>query len=118
MTTTAHDPGPVPPPSTSEVELATRIRVIAAIHALAAWLTDNPDVPLPHSIDVRANAGPGWRSPDAERLDRLDRFAELHGAERYTIEEVYEYAKLHLGRPDTHGAELTYTMSTTRKDKH
>lgn len=109
-----NDPGPVPPPTESEGATARRIRVVAALHSVAQWITDNPQVPTPVSVALWAAPAEG---PDADRLAELDRFAEATGADRYGLAEIHEYAKYHLGTPAHHGAEITYTLATTRKDK-
>lgn len=114
------DPGPVPPATESDRQLADRIRGIAAIHALAQWLTDHPDAPMPHTIDVRVSAGTIW-TPDAARMDTLERFAEVHGAHRYALpsddgKRRHEYAKLILATTPHHGLDINYTLSTTLTD--
>lgn len=115
MTQTTYDPGPVPEPTQADRQKSHRMHVIAAVHAMAQWLADHPDAPVPHTVQMIARPMTGVDT-DASRVDSLDRFAEGHGAHRYGLEHRYEYAKVHLGTEDSHGAECTYTLSTTRRD--
>jgi hypothetical protein len=86
---------------------AQRIRVIAALHGAAQWLTDNPDIPTPNDISIWSNP------PAAGDVAAVDAFAELHGAERYTLQN-HEYAKVRIGTQ--RDADVTYTLAITRKD--
>ncbi len=108
------DPGPVPPPTASDREVANRVRAIAAIHALAQWLTDNPDAPIPWSIEVNADPRTAPAAVDQERIDALDAFADAHGAER-TKHGPHHFALLKLARIPTHGVEINYIMTTTQQ---
>lgn len=118
MSQIENDPGPVPPPTEQDRLIANRLRVIAALYAMVRWLTEHPDAPTPHTITMIARPPQGvpYSSPDGPRVAALDRFAETHAADRYAIEQ-HEYAKVRLGEQDSHGAEITYTVSTTRTDQ-
>jgi hypothetical protein len=113
-----NDPGPVPPMTDHDHAVLLRVRVIAAIHAMAQWLLDHPDAPTPVSIRMIARAGEIHNTTDAERVAVLDEFHSMHpDSDRYTLPGngrcQHEYAKVHLGGQESHGAELTYTVSTT-----
>lgn len=110
------DPGPVPPPTEQDRQLARRIRAIAAIHSLAAWFTDNPDAPLPWLIEVEAEPLEDRAAPDDARLNAMDRFAELHSASR-SARGPHHFAEIPLATEKHHGVEIRYVMSTTVKGR-
>lgn len=89
---------------------AQRLRVIAAIHALAQFLTDFPDVPTPYKIEAWSWADPRNGS-DFERLAALDKLADDHEGIRDLIGK-HEYTHLNLGTAASHGADLRYTLHT------
>jgi hypothetical protein len=94
--------------------LAQRLHTIAAIHALAQWFTDHPDVPLPWSIEVNADPAAAPDAPDDERLAAMDRFAVLHNAQRHS-HGPHHFADVKLAEAKTHGTAITYVMATTIK---
>ncbi len=82
-----------------------RVRVIAAIHAMAEWLAENPDVPIPSHIDFSAH----FHGNDYDaQVKRVVDVAAAHDGEVST--QSGDTVRAEIAPVDADGAHVRYIL--------
>lgn len=96
-----------------------RAAKIAAIHALAEWYADHPEIDMPDDIDCAQVHHRRYSSDDTDRLeegprvDQVLRFAVAQGVAPYEGATSVQAKVVVLAR-DVHGIGITHTVAAIK----
>jgi hypothetical protein len=95
--------------SATEVAAPSRASKIAAIHALAYWLAENPDMPIPDGIEAYVYLGD---DKEADEQTRMAAFASIAGklGDPVSKSERMHQIKHPLFSTEHNGIAITYKV--------
>jgi hypothetical protein len=84
-----------------------RAAVIAAIHAMAEWLADHPEVPAPQSISLTHSTDQGVEVDEGIRMAAVIDWARANDAKLYESRDAV-HAQLVIMTEIVHGVRIVY----------
>jgi hypothetical protein len=84
-----------------------RAAVIAAIHAMAEWLADHPEVPAPQSISLTHSTDQGVEVDEGIRMAAVIDWARANDAKLYESTQAV-HAQLVIMTEIVHGVRIVY----------